>query len=125
MRNRSKTPLFLMELIIMLLVFAISAAVCLQVFAGAKRISAESQQLDFACMEAQKAAEYWKASYGDLEKTAEHMGAVAEGNSFSVYYEEEWLHLEFSREGARADIVIYAGEEEIFSLECEVVMLCG
>ena len=65
MRNRSKTPLFLMELVIMLLVFSVSAAVCLQVFSGARNISAESRRLDLATMEAQKAAEYWKASHGD------------------------------------------------------------
>lgn len=125
MKTRSKTPLFLMEFIIMLLVFSISAAVCLQVFAGAKRISDESQRLDFACMEAQKAAEYWKATHGDLAETAEQMGALPDGNSFSIFYEEEWLRMEFVCEETAADIAVFSGEEEIFSLECEAVTADG
>ena len=56
MKTRSKTPLFLMELIIMLLVFSVSAAVCLQVFSGARKISEESRKLDAAVMQAQTIA---------------------------------------------------------------------
>ena len=57
MRTHSKTPLFLMELIIMLLVFSVSAAICLRVFTGAKKIADESRRLDAAVMMAQTAAE--------------------------------------------------------------------
>ncbi len=60
MNSRSKTPLFLMELVIMLLVFAISAGICLKVFVEGKRISQESYELDKACMQAQRAAEFWQ-----------------------------------------------------------------
>ena len=123
MRTHSKTPLFLMELIIMLLVFSVSAAICLQVFVGARRISEESHRLDVAVMQAQTAAEYWKASHGDLEETAECMGALPEGNRFSVYYEEEWFRMNFVCEGTTAHIVVLNGEDEIFSLTSEAVML--
>ncbi len=123
MRTHSKTPLFLMELIIMLLVFSASAAVCLRAFAGAKRISEESSRLDTAVLEAQAAAEYWKASHGDIEETAERMGALPDEDSFKIYYEEEWMQLEFISDGLSADISVYHGEKEIFSLECEAVMM--
>ena len=125
MRTHSKTPLFLMELIIMLLVFSISAAVCLQVFAGAKRISAESSRLDTAVIQAQNAAECWKATKGDIAETAEMFGSETDGNSFSVYDEENWIHMEFTCEGPKADIIIMNGEKEIFSLTSEVVMIDG
>lgn len=125
MRTHSKTPLFLMELIIMLLVFSVSAAICLQVFAGAKRISEESRKLDAAVIHGQTAAEYWKASHGDLDKTAAMMGALPNEDGFVVYDEENWLHMAFTCEGATADIVVFSGETEIFSLTCEAVMIDG
>ena len=125
MRTRSKTPLFLMELIIMLLVFAVSAVVCLRVFAGAKQISEDSARLDAAVIQAQTAAEYWKTNHGDLEETAKDMGVLSDDNSFTVYDEENELHLDFSCEGAVADIIVLSGEKEIFSITCEAVMIDG
>ncbi|MBR5269950.1 MAG: hypothetical protein IKU21_05545 [Anaerotignum sp.] len=125
MRTHSKTPLFLMELIIMLLVFSVSAAICLQVFAGARRISDESRRLDIAVMQAQTAAECWKASYGDLEKTAEYMGTEADENGFSLYDDKEKMTLDFQCEDMQATIIVLNGEEEIFSLKCEAVMNNG
>ena len=125
MRTHSKTPLFLMELIIMLLVFSVSAAICLQVFAGARRISDDSRRLDIAVMHAQTAVECWKASHGDLEKTAEYMGAEAEENGFSLYDDKEKMTLDFQCEDMQATIIVLSGEEEIFSLNCEAVMNNG
>jgi len=125
MRTHSKTPLFLMELIVMLLVFSVSAVVCLQVFAGAKRISEESSRLDAAVIQAQTVAEYWKSTHGDLEKTAEMIGASPEENGFVLYDEKKQMHMEFTREGSRADIIVLSGEKEIFSLTCEAVMIDG
>lgn len=125
MRTHSKTPLFLMELIIMLLVFSVSAAICLQVFAGARRISDESHRLDIAVMQAQTAAECWKAAHGDLEDTAEKMGAEPENNGFRIYDAENDLILNFTSENTTAEIAVFNGEKVIFSLNCEAVMVDG
>ena len=125
MKTRSKTPLFLMELIIMLLVFSISAAVCLQVFSGAKKISEESRKLDAAVMQAQTIAECWKASHGDLEETAEMLNVIPVKSGFKVYDEENWLHTEVFCEDATMNIAVFSGEEEIYSLICKAVMADG
>ena len=125
MKTRSKTPLFLMELIIMLLVFSISAAVCLQVFSGAKKISEESRKLDAAVMQAQKVAECWKASHGDLKKTADMLYVIPDETGFKLYDEENWLHTEVFCEDATMNISVLSGEEEIYSLSCEAVMADG
>ena len=98
---------------------------CLQVFAGARRISDDSRRLDIAVMQAQKAAECWKASYGDLKKTAEFMGIEAEENGFSLYDDKEKMTLDFQCEDMQATIIVLNGEEEIFSLKCEAVMNNG
>ena len=123
MKMRSKTPLFLMELIIMLLVFSISAAVCLQVFSGAKKISEESRKLDAAVIQAQTIAECWKASHGDLIETAEILNVIPCETGFKVYDEENWLHTEVFCVNATMNITVFSGEEEIYTLSCEAVML--
>ena len=125
MKTHSKTPLFLMEILIMLLVFSISAAVCLQVFSGAKQISEESKTLDAAVLHAQNAAEYWKSTHGDLEETASLMGVLPGEDGFKVYDEENWLHVEFTCQEQTANIVVYQGKTEVFSLICEAVMADG
>lgn len=123
MRTHSKTPLFLMELILMLLFFSISAVICLQIFAGAKNISEESKRLDYAVIQAQTAAEYWKASHGDLQETAERMGVSAEKDGFSVC--KDWFEMIFSAEDSAASIIVLDEGEEILSLTCEAVMTDG
>ena len=51
----------LLELMMTVLIFSVAAAVSLRLFAGADRISRESQQLDRAVLVAQNAAETLKA----------------------------------------------------------------
>ena len=125
MKTHSKTPLFLMELLLMLLVFSVSAAVCLQVFAGAKRISEDSRKLDAAVMHAQTAAECWKSSHGDLAVMADKLGVLPAETEFSLYDEENWLHTEIICDGMTAEIIVKSGETEVYSLECEAVMIDG
>ena len=68
--GRSKTTLFLIELIVAVGVFSLCAAVCLSLFASAKRMTAESTALNGAALSAQSAAECFKAESGDLARCA-------------------------------------------------------
>lgn len=86
----SKAPLALMEQIIMLLVFALSAALCLQVFALSGRISHEMEDRAYAVTQVRNAAESIKISGGDLEKHAEIFGGKTEDGSWKAFYNEEW-----------------------------------
>ena len=74
-------------------------------------------------MMAQTAAEYWKVTHGDLDETAEMMGAVSNEDRFVVRDEENWIYMEFTGEDMTACIDIMNGEEKIFSLTCEAVMI--
>ena len=69
----SSSGLFLIELLFGLLIFAFAAAVCLQVFVGAHMISEEASRLNNAVIVAQSGAESFRASRGDLGRTAELM----------------------------------------------------
>lgn len=64
---KNKTPLPLMEQLIMVLVFALTAALCLQGFSLADRISRRQEAREKAVVLAQNMAETLKTSYGDLE----------------------------------------------------------
>ena len=73
----SRSGLFLLELIIAILFFAVTSAVCVNLFVQAHLTSAESSKLTAAAREVQSAAELVKAADGDLEKLAAQLDATA------------------------------------------------
>ncbi len=90
--GRSKTTLFLIELIVAVGVFSLCAAVCLSLFASAKRMTTESTALNGAALSAQSAAECFKAESGDLARCAAVLGAEMDENgaALRIYYDEQW-----------------------------------
>lgn len=98
---KSKAPLALMEQMVMLLVFALGAALCLQAFVKSDAISLMSQAKSNACLAAQNAAECIRYSGGSMEnalKGAADMlgGFYEEGKSSAaegclcINYDEQW-----------------------------------
>ena len=91
---RSKTPLALMEQVIMILVFALAAALCLRVFVLAEKISQNSEDLDRAVLLCQNAAEALKAAGGSAARAQEavmpSLGAVPSGDGWQADYDENW-----------------------------------
>ena len=78
---RSKTPLVLMEQLVMVLVFAMAAAICLQVFGLSDRLSKENEARAEAALLAQNTAEELKSSYGEVLLDWEEVDGI--------YYMEE------------------------------------
>lgn len=92
---RSRTPLILMEQMVMLLVFALAAALCLQAFVKSDRISRESEARDRAAALCQNAAEAVRYAGGNLEEAAARLGAAygayaREEPAFSIHYNGDW-----------------------------------
>lgn len=91
---RSRSPLALMEQVVMVLVFALAAAVCVQAFALADRISRHNEATDRAVQLCQTAAETLKASGGDLQAAqraaAVRMGGAVDDGLWYVFYDENW-----------------------------------
>ena len=83
---RSKTPLVLMEQLVMVLVFAMAAAICLQVFAFSEKRSEKNEAVAEAALLAQNTAEKLKSTHGEALLAWE----VADG----VYYMEEEYRME-------------------------------
>ena len=85
---KSKAPLMLMEQMVMLLVFAIAAALCLQGFVKSSDISKLSRARDMAVIEAQNAAE--AVRNGSEEDYFIENGAFFTEKGGTIYYDEEW-----------------------------------
>lgn len=104
---KSKVTLVLTELLIMILVFSLAAAVCLQVFVRAGEISRRTALRDEASILAQNAAELLKATGGDLEQAS----ALCDG---ALRLELEKLPADIPGLG-EAQIRVYSGEELLVS----------
>lgn len=96
---KSKAPLALMEQMVMLLVFAFAAALCMQAFVKSDEISLKSSAKSNAALAAQNTAEAIRHSGGSLENAltgaADMLGgkygdlASPEG-LLSIDYDEDW-----------------------------------
>lgn len=85
---RSKTPLALMEQIIMILVFALASALCLRAFVLADGISLACEEQDRAVMAAETVAEALKLCRGDWAE-AERMAEAVLENVDVVYFHSD------------------------------------
>lgn len=131
MRERSKIPALLTELAIMILVFALCAAVCIAVFASARSTSKRSRELTGAASLASSAAQAYKVTAGDAEAAAEILGAELSQKGFSMSVDGHW---KLTENGAgeytltlqdmgdsRASIVVSGPDGEIFTCSVEAV----
>ena len=87
---RSQTPLTLIEQTVMLLVFALAAVLCLQVFVWSEKTSAGSEAVDNAAIEAQTAAEIVKSCRGDWKKAAGAGEWQSAGEGWTASYDADW-----------------------------------
>ena len=102
--KKSKAPLALMEQMVMLLVFALAAALCLQAFVKSDQISLRSQARSNAALAAQNTAELIRHSGGSMEhalaETADRQGgkylenANGMGKAMVISYNEDWEPIE-------------------------------
>lgn len=91
---KNKNHLVQMELLVMVLVFALSAAVCLQVFAFSHHLSNLGCARDRAVLEAQSAAEILKSTQGNLERAAERMGGSCDESGWHICYDGDFCQTE-------------------------------
>lgn len=98
--KRSKSSLFLMELIIVLMFFALSAAICMKVFSSAKVKTDMSRNMTNASFAAESLAETWKASKLDgTEFTSIYPNVTEHDGVITVFYDKDWT-LEEKYQGA-------------------------
>lgn len=88
---KSKAPLVLMEQMVMLAVFALAAAICLQAFVKSDQISRRGGDRDRAVLLCQSAAEVVRACGGNFNEAAELLDLeFGQGSTMYRYYDESW-----------------------------------
>ena len=115
---KNKASLVLLEQLIMTLVFALAAAICLQIFVKADSISLETARLGQAQVLAQNAAEAVKAAQGDLIQAAAVLGGSADDTGLTL--ESEDLLLTVSKlpvaDGlGKADVTVTFADTTLFT----------
>ena len=81
---RSKAPLAMLEQLVMLLVFALAAALCLQAFVLSDQNSKQNSRRDAAVVEVQRVAETVKHCAGDPEQIAQLLEGSWDGETLTV-----------------------------------------
>jgi len=130
---KSRTSLTLMEQVVMLLVFALASALCIQVFVYADQTSRSQRDTEQAVLLAQNTAETLKACR-NIELAAEQLGGDIQQTMWSAYYYEDlspapdresaFYHVDALPQGsdvtglgrANIDVFRYDGNEPLFSL---------
>ena len=118
---RSKTPLALMEQVIMVLVFALAAALCLRAFVLSDRISRDCKERDRAVPAVQTVAEILKNCRGDFKET-ERLAEAALDNADIVVYDSD--DRESAEDALCITILPLAAESELLG-SAEVAALSG
>ena len=90
MNTRSKSSLFLIELVIVILVFSLSAAVCLRMFFQSRQISSRSRNISQASLAVQSVADCYRSMKGDYEKTADFLDGTTLHSTICFYYNSVW-----------------------------------
>lgn len=118
MKNR--TSLLLMEQLVMVLAFAIAAAVCLRLFGAAWQINRQTELRSEAAVLAQNGAEAVKGCQGDLEKAGMILDGETNGGVLTVSDGElvmQIIRLPDSIPGlGQGEIRVMQEQEELFFL---------
>ena len=88
---KSKTSLFLMELIITILLFAACGAVCVKLFVTSYVMTKDTVELNESVSIAQGFVEVMRGSDGDIDSVMEHYPEAIRGGEgfFEVFYDAE------------------------------------
>jgi hypothetical protein len=128
-KANSRSVLFLTELILAILIFALSMGICGGVFASAFMTATTGTNLNEAVFLSESAAEAFHA-YDDARDIAAAIGGSPTDDGAAVYYDKDWrlaktpngapytLVLRISEEGdlATAAINVSRGSKPIFDL---------
>lgn len=88
--ERSKNPLALMEQVIMILVFALAAAICVRAFVVARNKSVYAERRDHASLLCQSVANEMKGNYGEISMLSDSWKFVEDADGYVMYFDENW-----------------------------------
>jgi Tfp pilus assembly protein PilE len=112
----SKTAIFLFELMVVILIFSIAAAVCTSAFGKAYGYSEDSKGLTMAVLKAESIAEEFKAGVLDPDE------AKNKNESYSVKqsFDKDWNDADGSGEKAAYELLAQVSESDRGIRICEI-----
>lgn len=125
----SKTSLFLLELIISILFFSLSAAVCVQLFVKAHQISEKSVDESHAVMWAESLAEAFSSCNGDFEDTCttmENLGPAyydSSSHTLTLSLNSKWELTKEASEAAYQAVLTQSQEDTMSVANIEILSL--
>ncbi len=112
-QENSRTSLFLMELIIVILFFALASAICLRLFAGAHLLAEKDKNLDHALIWSQNFSESFYGCHGRLNQMINHypngyltLGENENEGSIVLFFNDDWEQIDNSLEVAAYEALI-------------------
>jgi type II secretory pathway pseudopilin PulG len=123
----SASGMFLIELLLAIMIFAIASAICMKVFVLSHQIAAGSNDLNHAVVAAQSGAECFKASSGDLSETANLLGGNygAESDTVALYFDAAWKHAGSSSYDYILEIKQFSNQDGLIDGEVTVSDISG
>ena len=111
----SKSAVFLFELMVIILVFTIAAAICTSIFAESFNMSKESKDLTMSSINAQTLAERFKAGEDNIDTQYFNKDWEAVGESEAAYTIK--VDADTSSASMRAaSVTVYREDESFFSI---------
>lgn len=121
--KHSKSSLFLMELIVVILFFSLASAVCIQLFARSHILSKETVEQNNAITQAQNLAETWYAANGSTHSMQQLLsGSIPseDGDCIFLLYDKDWSPL-----SAASSDVFYVAELALLPDDTESDLTCA
>lgn len=106
--KHSKSSLLLIEMIICIFFFGLSAAICSQFFAKAHLTSKDTIEENYGEIIVQNLAECFYATNGDFEQiVSEHYNgyAVCDDNGFTIYFDSDFAMLPAGEESFNPELL--------------------
>lgn len=122
--SKSKTSLFLMELIITILLFSVCGAVCMKLYAASNALSIKTRELNSSVSCAQGFVEVMRGTDGSMDSIiSEYPNAVKGGDGFfEVFYDENFVECGYESAKYVGDVSLYTSGA-IQNMEVKIVRL--
>ncbi len=127
-KRSSKLSLFLMELIVAIMFFSLSAAICVRLFASAHVLAEKTGNLESAIMWTQNLSEAFTAKKGDLEKIAELYpdsyivsdSDSEEAGSLIIIFDKNWEPMAKYLSDASYEVILSAATKDASEVYSDV-----
>ncbi|SFP60135.1 hypothetical protein SAMN04487928_104116 [Butyrivibrio proteoclasticus] len=110
-RINSRTSLFLMELIVAVFFFSLSAAVCVKLFVASHELADKTVNLNHAVTWSQSIAESFVSAKGDINEIGNlYPSAFISDNNLIIFFDDNWEYMDGNSAKASFEAILSTKE---------------